>query len=133
MNKPNPIIVYLETEGMLSLMNATKWRELAFVLESFKGYGPKVCTKYLLDEASGQGFCHLDWEWLKSGDTIAIEWLKIDPIHRTFRGLLVSDLEEDCRDVIFKTLKEIGVPFTLDGPYFKVWGHVKSDALPTFL
>jgi hypothetical protein len=133
MNMNHPIIDYLQNEAMVSLMNATKWRELALALEKFNGTGPKVCTKYLMDEKSGSGFCHMDWDWVKNGDTITIEWLKIDPIHKTFRGLLVSDLEEDCSDFFFKTLKEVGVQFSMDGQYFKVWGHVKSDSLPTFV
>lgn len=133
MDMNHPIIDYLQKEGMVSLMNATKWRELALALQGFKGSGPKVRTKYLMDEGSGTGFCHLDWEWVKKGDTITIEWLEIDPINKTFRGLLVSDLEEDCREFIFNTLKKVGVPFSMEGPYFKIWGHVKSDTLPAFV
>ena len=133
MNMNQPIIDYLQKEGMASFMNATKWRELAVALEGLKGTGPKVRTKYLMDEESGSGFCHMDWGWVKNGDTITIEWLEIDPIHKTFRGLLVSDLEDDCTSFIFDTLKKIGVPFSMEGPYFKVWGHVKNNALPAFV
>lgn len=114
-------------------MNSTKWRELANALQKIKTTGPKVRIKYLLDKDPSSGFSHLDWEWVKRGDTSIIEWLEIDPIHRTFQGMLLPDKEDDLTNPIKTTLKLVGVPFSIEGQLFKVWGHIKADSQPVLL
>jgi hypothetical protein len=119
--------------GLASCMNATKWKELAIALQAIDGCGPRVRLKYVSDEHALPGFTHLEWEWLKSGDTSAIEWMEIDPIHRIHRGRLVPNAEKDNGNEIRSILKSIGVPFSIENTHLRVWGYVKSSAQPEFV
>ena len=127
------IVEHLRRNGMASLMNATKWRELAAALQDILADGPRVRIKYLLDDDPGPGFAHLDWEWVGEGDASIIEWIEIDPVERTYRGRRVADAERDHAESILATLKRIGVPFSVEGGLFKVWGHVRPNAMPTLV
>lgn len=127
------ILEHVQREGMAPLMNSTKWRELAFALTSIKRVGPKVRVKYLLDEEPCSGFTHLDWEWVKHGETSILEWLEIDPVYKTFQGRLIPEKEEDLSEAIFAALKAVGVPFSMEGKLYKVWGYVRASSQPTFV
>lgn len=117
---------------MASLMNATKWRALAAALTRTDRAGPKVRIKYLLEDRPCPGFSNLDWKWVKHGQSSVIEWLEIDPIARTFRGRLIPDKEEDKSEAIEAALKSVGVPFSIEGGRYRVWGYIKPGAQPTF-
>lgn len=112
------ILEHVQREGMASLMNSTKW---------------KVRVKYLLDEEPCSGFTHLDWEWVKHGETSILEWLEIDPVYKTFQGRLIPEKEEDLSEAIFAALKAVGVPFSMEGKLYKVWGYVRASSQPTFV
>lgn len=124
---------YLHREGMISLMSASKWRRLAVALENIVKDGPRVRVKYLLDDKPGPGFAHLDWEWLKEGDTIVIEWLEIELVQSTHQGALVPPVQSDISASVRSALKTAAVPFSQEGDVLRVWGHIKSGRQPQFL
>lgn len=125
------VLGYLRKERMASLMNATKWRELALRLETIGRGRLPIRVKCVLD-ASASGFACLDWEWVKNGDTSIIEWIEVDPVLRTPRGRLVPDSTEDLTDLIRCALMDVGVPYSEEGGFMRVWGHVRPDAQPVF-
>ena len=97
-----------ESEGFVSLMNDTKWRELCF---AFSAFNPPPAWRSL-DLLNG----HLsDWdrEWFHhvGPEYCSIEWLEIDP--------------GDCdREKVRAVLREIGVPFDeSESGNFKVIGY----------
>lgn len=118
------ILNYLQSEGLASLMNATKWREVATHLQGIEQGRLPVRVKYLLDEEPS-GYACLDWEWVRFGDTSIIEWLEIDPVIRTFRGRLVPDKAEDFSDAVELALRTVGAPFSVEGRCFRIWGHMR--------
>lgn len=120
-------------EGLTSVMNATKWRELAVALGAMRRDGPTVRLKYVYEELPNPGFSHLDWEWVKDGSPEVIEWMEIDPVFRTHRGQLIADHEEDLSDAVVAALKAHGIPFSREGSILKVWGYVRSGAQPEFV
>lgn len=126
------IFSYLQTEGIASLMNATKWRELATCMQGIKQGRLLVRVKYLLDDEPS-GFACLDWEWVKHGDASVIEWLEIDPVFRTFQGRLIQDKAEDLAAVLKTALRAIGLPCSAEGGRFRVWGYVRLGACPEFM
>ena len=118
------ILNYLQSEGFASLMNATKWREVATHLQRIEQGRLAVSVKYLLEEEAS-GYAQLDWEWVKLGDTSIIEWLDIDPVIRTVRGRLVPDKAEDFSDAVELALRTVGAPFSVEGRCLRIWGHVR--------
>lgn len=96
-----------ETEGLVSLINDTKWRELCVAFSAFKKK-PAWRTRDLLNG-------HLsDWdtEWYHhvGPHYCSIEWLEIDP--------------RDCDDEsITSVLRQVGVPFDESELYFRVIGY----------
>lgn len=123
---------YLSQHNMASLMNSTKWRELAVALQRVERGGPRVRLKYLRD-APSPGFAHLDWEWVKYGETSIIEWMEIDTRYTSHRGRLVQPEEKDLGEAIAATLRAVGVAFSREGHIIKVWGHVSASDIPTLL
>ncbi|HEU5208359.1 MAG TPA: DUF6678 family protein [Longimicrobiales bacterium] len=77
-------------EGHSSVMNATRWRELATALGTMRSLGPRVRLKYLYEELPTPGFGHLDWGWVSDETPEVIEWMEVDPVFRTHRGQLVA-------------------------------------------
>ena len=98
-----------EADGLVSLMNDTKWRELCFAFSSNKPR-PAWRTRDLLN-----GFLSAwdkDWYHHVGPYYCTIEWLEIDT--------------QDCdRENIRSVLREAGVPFEETENYFKVIGYRK--------
>lgn len=125
---------HLHEHGLVPVMNATKWAELAAYLRCLVPYGPQVRLKELFEDEPGPGFIHLDWDWvIHDGETRLIEWLEIDPIRRTARGRLIPDHLEDLGPRIEDVLHRTAVPFSREGELFKVWGYVRAGAQPDFV
>jgi len=98
-----------EADGLVSLMNDTKWRELCFAFSEFQPT-PAWRTRDFLN-----GYLS-DWdsEWFHhvGPDYCSIEWLEIDT--------------RNCdRDRIRSVLREGGVPFEESQQFFRVIGYRK--------
>ncbi len=108
-------------------MNKTKWRELAKLMTSNYDFNPVVRIKYLLDNTLG-GFSHLDWEWVKLGDSREIEWLEIDPIRRDYVGRLVTTKELDFTEWVRAALLSKTIPFDETDGILKIRGYIRPNA-----
>jgi len=98
-----------EMEGLVSLMNDTKWRELCLAFSLFEKK-PAWRTRDLLNGHMS------DWdsEWFHhvGPDYCAIEWLEIDP--------------RACEKATVRSvLREVGAPFEESEHYFRVIGYTK--------
>ena len=123
------ILKLINDKSLASVMSNTKWKRLA---ESIASLNPEVRVKYLNDEKPS-GFSHLDWEWVKFGETAFIEWIEIDPIRRIFQGKLIANKEIDLSsdlEIIFRTAN---TPFSREGHLFKVWGYITPSNQPNFV
>jgi hypothetical protein len=99
-----------ETQGLVSLMNDTKWRELCFAFVAFEKK-PAWRTRDLLNGYLSDWDC--DWFHHVGPDYCSIEWLEIDP--------------RDCGDEsIASVLRQVGVPFEESEDYFRVIGYRKA-------
>lgn len=123
---------YINENNLVSFMNKTKWRELAISLASNSNFEPKVSIK-ILGEPLASGFSHLDWEWVKYGESSCIEWIEIDPIKREYLGRLVSDRETDYSKFIEQTLGAFNIPYTLESSLYKVWGYANANKHLSFV
>ena len=96
-----------ESDGLVSLMNDTKWRELCFAFGEFQPR-PAWRTHDLLNGH----LSNWDREWYHhvGPEYCSIEWLEIDP--------------KGCdRERIISVSRQVGVPFEESPQYFKVIGY----------
>jgi hypothetical protein len=98
-----------DTDGLVSLMNDPKWRELCFAFSAFDK-SPAWRARDLLTGHLSDWDC--EWFHHVGPHYCSIEWLEIDP--RT------------CDDEsIASVLRQIGVPFEKSERYFRVIGYRK--------
>lgn len=119
--------------NLSSVMNKTKWRELAIALDSNREFTPVIRAKYIFDALPMPGFSFFDWELLIQGESENIEWIEIDPIKREYMGQLVPDKETDFSKFIKNTLSQFNIPYSLENSFYKVWGYVNPDNQPNFI
>ena len=108
-------------------MNKTKWRELAELMTSNNDFNPVVKIKYLLDEELG-GFTHLDWNWVKSGDSREIKSIEIDSIRRDYIGKFVKAKEVDFTEWVRASLLSKTIPFEETDGIFTIRGYIRPNA-----
>jgi hypothetical protein len=97
-----------EEEGLASLMNDTKWKELCFAFAAFE-IKPAWRTRDLLNSYVSEW----DSEWFHhvGPGYCSIEWLEIDP--------------KGCdRNEIEAVLQKVGAPYEISD-FFKVVGYRK--------
>lgn len=98
-----------ESEGLVSSMNDTKWKEHCHAFSLFE-FPPRWRTRELLNgHLSGW-----DREWFHhvGPDYCSIEWLEIDP--------------SGCdKDRVRAVLQEVGAPFVESAQFLRVFGYTR--------
>ena len=92
-------------------------------MTSNQEFYPKVRIKILQDELP-TGFSHLDWEWVKFGNSRVIEWMEIDSVKREHVGRLVDGKEKDYSEWIRRRLNTNSIPFDESDGIFRVLGYL---------
>lgn len=116
--KPEKWRRYVEREGLVSVMNATKWRETTEAMMHMGGGPPGFRIKDILG-ADPDPKNWWDHEWYyhcRPWETI--EWLEIQPDVRM--------------DEIISILKETGVPMSMEGDRLRIWGWLRPGFSPNF-
>lgn len=109
---------------LVSVMNRTKWRELADAMTSNEAFNPTVRVSYV-DGYKPAGFSHLDWEWVRRGDARIIKWIEIDPVRRSYVGRLVKQQAMDFSDWVRECLLQHSIPFVESEGIFRVNGYLQ--------
>ena len=107
-------------------LNTTKWREIVLVLTNISNYDPKVNIKLLTEDSNPGGFTPVWWPEVERDGFEYIEWLKIDPIKRTYIGHLVKDKKEDFSQIIKKGLDKYAIPYEMENEIFVIYGYSKG-------
>ncbi|KZN58928.1 hypothetical protein N474_25400 [Pseudoalteromonas luteoviolacea CPMOR-2] len=116
---------------LVSVMNKTKWRELCDEFGELHSLNISIRYK-LISSNETLGFSPVWWDELFEEST-GIEWLDFNPIVCEHRGRLVSDKETDRSDEILSVLKDLGIKYSIQESYFRVWGYLSQDAHPQFV
>ena len=112
---------YVESEQLVSAMNATKWSETTEAMRLLPGGPPGFRVKEIWSARWWPG-SHWDHEWCcHPRPWEEIEWLEIQPDAR--------------HDEIVTMLKKIGASFNLEAGHIRIWGWLRpgvsaSDASP---
>lgn len=124
----------LRQRALASLMNQTKWTELAQALDSVGDNGPLVSIKYL-DRGAVDGPSHIHWqEFLQQGCEWC-EWMDIHSHEAVHRGQLLAPGMRDHSQAIDAALRRVGAAFSMedhgrDTQRFRVWGYVDGRHPP---
>jgi hypothetical protein len=124
--KEDFITKIIHANQLSSVMNKTKWKEVASEMTSNTKFNPTVSIKYL-DEEVLSGFTHLDWEWVKFGDARVIEWMDISSIKHDYVGRLVDDRETDFAPWLRQALQKHSIPFSEDNGIFRIYGYLRPN------
>jgi hypothetical protein len=125
MKELDPTTKFIFEKQLISIMNKTKWKELADEMTSNPDFNPTVRIKYLRDVAEPKGFCHLDWQSVKTEESRYIEWMEIDSVKRDYIGRLVPDKTSDFSNWTRKSLIKHAIPFEENGKIFLIKGYIK--------
>ena len=109
---------YVERERLVSVLNATRWRETGEATPRLGGGPPAFRIKDIQDPKPGDA----DWdrEWFshpRPWETI--EWLEIHPDPRHVQILVI--------------LKRIGAPVSLKDGRIRVWRWLRPGIAPKFV
>jgi hypothetical protein len=121
---------YIEREGLASLMNDTKWRQLVFTLEAHWDC-PRWRVKRLT--AAEPDIYHGDYEpHLYGMEWRSVEWLDLDPIVTVSEGkLFPKHVVANHTPAIEKALRSVYAPFSHEGDLIRVWGYARPGKFPS--
>ena len=109
-------------------LNTTKWREIVSLLTTIPNYNPNVNIKSLTDESNNGLFSPVWWSEIELQVGFEyIEWLKINPIKKTYIGRLVEDKKEDFSEIIKKGLDKYAIPYEMENEIFVIYGYIKNN------
>ena len=109
-------------------LNTTKWREIVTVLTTIPNCNPNVNIKLLTDESNNGLFSPVWWSEIELQVGFEyIEWLKINPIKKTYIGRLVEDKKEDFSEIIKKGLDKYTIPYEMENEIFVIYGYIKNN------
>ncbi len=117
---------YIAREGLVSLMNATKWHEAEEAIVTIVGRWPWWRAETVRGGKPMESFDQ-DYHYFCAIPRKLIVYLEID-VARPFAGFPPTDHTEP----VAAALKAIGVPFTREGRYLRIWGYARPGAFPTF-
>jgi hypothetical protein len=122
----------IKKRGLVSLMNKTKWHEVAEKMSCIGTNGP-ICRYKCISEDTIYGPSHIVWHEFTIYPTQTYEWLEIYRCEKIHRGALVAPFEIDYSEQIQKMLKDIGVMFSHSENGFKIWGYVDPSKQPAYV
>ena len=117
--------------GLVSLMNKTKWLEIAGKISEIGPNGPICCYKHVAEEHI-YGPSHIYWHEFIHFHTEIYEWLEIYRNEKISQGALVNPLVIDHSQQIESILRMVGVQYSLTENGFKVWGYVDPSRQPAY-
>ncbi len=102
-----------ERQGLVSAMNATKWREATEAMRQLPGGPPRYRIKDI--DAGGPGYWDREW-YYHPRPYETIEWLEIDPEGRSAE--------------VLAALAALGVPAEAVGELVRVVGWLRPGVSP---
>jgi len=136
----------IEQQGIISLMNDTKWRQTLNALEEIQTEyrecrGLSLNLKFRVKSLLESTAC--DWgNWISQpvesyvesggflGIFLEIEWLEID-LCVTQPTIYPVDITRNYSAKLEKLLRSLHVPFTTDGSTFRILGHMQPTTPPS--
>ena len=119
---------YIAREGLVSMMNDTKWQRLFHALEPIQGWLSFRRKDVRENEGAPTSWCG-DFHYMFAGWS-NIEWLDIGARRRIRLGTLVEARIEDNTALLIQAVRQAGVPFSRHDECIRVWGYVRPGVSP---
>ncbi len=120
---------YISREGLVSVMNETKWQEAILALRGAIG-----SVRFRVKEVRGSEPPTDRWESSFPEHLPHpykhIEWLEVDPVVRLPRGALLAPAIHDYTQAAGEALRRSSVPFHLTGGIIRLQGYLRPARLP---
>ena len=127
---PN-VLAIVQKRGLSSLMNKTKWIELANALSKIGPNGP-ICSDKFIDREEIEGPCYISWGEFFQFPTERYEWLEIHSCEYLHQGQLIESKVIDHSVKIEMVLRFLRVPFSKSDNGYRVWGYVDPLNQPAY-
>jgi len=123
---------YIVREGLVSILNDTKWNRLRNAVLELEGIWPQYRIKDVRSELvesswDGEWYHHFHQVMFKS-----IEWMEIDPIIKQHVSSLMVN-RTDRTEEVASLLRSSHIPYTFDGKFFKIWGYTRPGSSLDFI
>jgi hypothetical protein len=117
--------------GLVSLMNKTKWLEIAEKISAVGENGPICRYKHIAEERI-YGPSYIHWNEFIHFPSEIYEWLEIYRDEKISQGALVDPLVIDNSQKIESILRLVGTQFSFTENGFKIWGYVDPSRQPAY-
>lgn len=131
------IMSIIETKGLCSIMNNTKWKELKKGIAELPFCPPYVIKRVDEEELpyhqfDEEVFYQGDWglylENYLGGDMYAtpfyaVEWIKVRPHYKKHRGRLIPDEIIDETEAFLSILERYNIPYEEDNGTYTIYGY----------
>ena len=121
--------IIISQKQMYSVMNDTKWRELQQAINELL-FPPPYELKYVTDEEDPLEFNEDvtyigDWSDEPLTPFFRIEWIKVRPRYRKYRGRLIQEELVDETEEFIYLLKKYYIPYEEKQGTFIIYGYRK--------
>jgi hypothetical protein len=89
---------HIAREGLVSIMNDTKWRTLRSAILTETSYQPRYRVKQVRGSIPSLDAWERDWEFQFPNPALSIEWIDTDPFENVRRGALLDDFSYRSND-----------------------------------
>ena len=114
---------YMLHEGLISLMNDTKWREARSIIEDIFDSNLRFRTKDVRGaEPPPSGWWGWDFEHHMPRTYNWVEWMEINPVVRLYQ----QEAAQDYTEAVTKAFRAKNIPFYLVGPVIRIQGYVRT-------
>jgi len=121
--------IIISQKQMYSVMNDTKWKELQQAINELL-FPPPYELKYVTDEEDPLEFNEDvtyigDWSDEPLTPFFRIEWIKVRPRYRKYRGRLIQEELVDETEEFIYLLKKYYIPYEEKQGTFIIYGYRK--------
>ncbi len=126
------VLRLVEREGLVAVMNATKWQELVAITRAYTACAPRHRIKDLrgpeppADTWDGEWYYHLR-------PYRTIEWLEITCFPHAEQGNRSLADVDHCVQHIMDDLQAAHIPFSLERGAIRVWGYLRPGVTPEWV
>jgi len=119
---------YIEREGLVCVMNDTKWQRLFDALQPIQGWLDFRRKDVRGNERESESWCSDLYMML--GNWSSIEWLDIRAQRSIPRGALLQPRIEDSTPLLIQSVRRAGVRFSQHEHCIRIWGYLRTGVSP---
>ena len=113
---------YILREGLVSLMNDTRWCEARSIIEEILDFRCRFRTKDVRgDEPPPSGGWQGDFRYHMPRTYKWVEWMEINPVVRLYQ----QETAQDYTEAVTDAFRAKNIPFYMVGSVIRIQGYVR--------